>query len=345
MSDLGSLIFYIVSFFLSSCLYFFYNKSSKKIFLILAFVIPMLIGGLRYYVGTDYELYITLHRNNSDVDFGFQLINSVARYFNSYQVMFFIYNFLTLLFVFLGLRSIDKKYRTFAYFCFLFLFYTSSLNIIRQMLAVSIVFYSYKYIVNKKFFKFLICVLVATCFHNTAILFVFLYILLNNTNKKIRILSLIILLLIVLRYEQLIIYLGNISILSKFVRYQDYTGTKSFNNYSFYLDLLIMFYILLFRKKLTEYDKDNKVYIYMYVISLILMLTGFSNPAVKRIANYFKMSEIILLPQIPHVCNNSKDKLLNYVLISVYLIGSFIVFAYVLRQADIIPYNFVEGIW
>lgn len=341
MSDFVSIIFYIFSFLFSVFLYKLYEKSNKKIFEVLSFIIPMVIGGFRNFVGTDYPLYITLYNNNSTVDFGFIVISRIAKYFNSYQLMFFIYNFLTLLFIFLGLKNVDKKFRTFSYFGYLFLFYTSSFNIIRQMLAVSIIFYSFKYIINKNFFKFFIWVIVATCFHNTAILVLPLYIIVNF-NIKYKLFSLAVLLLICLNYEKLIYIFSNISILSKFVRYSEYTGTVSFNNYSFYLDLLILIYLLIFRKAINNYNKDNDKYLYMYSISVILMLTGFTNPAVKRIANYFKTSILFLLPVIPYVQKDSKNKMLHFLIIIIYVIGSLVMFAYVLKQADIIPYNFMN---
>lgn len=340
MNDIESILFYITFFFISTFFYKLYNKSNSKIFLVLSFSIPMLIGGLRYKVGTDYELYLMLYNNNSKVDWGFQIINYIAKLFNNPQILFFIYNFLTLFFVFKGMKNIKQSYRSLAYFCFLFIFYTSSFNIMRQMLAVSIIFYAYKYIDEKNFKKYCFWVFIATCFHNTAALCLLLYFLINTKNKKIVFWYMLILIFIVLNYESLIILLGKIPFLSKFVRYQEYTGKQSFNNYSFYFEFIVTIYMLIFYKRLINKNQSNQNYIFMAIISLILMFTGFSNPAVKRIANYFKMSHIILLAQIPYIPKKNNDKVLNLIVVFTYSVGSFILYTFILKQADIIPYNF-----
>ena len=59
----------------------------------------------------------------------------------------------------------------------------------RQWAAMSIVFYSYKYIRKKELKKYLLLILIASLFHKTALLMIFLYILQNiNISKKVHIL-------------------------------------------------------------------------------------------------------------------------------------------------------------
>ena len=78
MSDFASLLFYILFFLLSFICYYVYNKKNYKIFLFLSFIIPAMIGSLRYYVGTDYGTYISLYNNKSNVDIGFSIITEIA---------------------------------------------------------------------------------------------------------------------------------------------------------------------------------------------------------------------------------------------------------------------------
>src|SRR5690606_24008100 len=55
------------------------------------------------------------------------------------------------------------------------MFFLESLNIVRQFVAISIIFYSITYIHEKKFTKFLTCVLLACMFHVTAFVAVIMY--------------------------------------------------------------------------------------------------------------------------------------------------------------------------
>ncbi|MEK1351552.1 EpsG family protein [Limosilactobacillus fermentum] len=53
--------------------------------------------------------------------------------------------------------------------------WSSSMFILRQWCAMAILTYSYKYIKQKKFFRFLIIVLIAAMFHHTAVIFLLAY--------------------------------------------------------------------------------------------------------------------------------------------------------------------------
>ena len=243
------------------------------------------------------------------------------------------------MFVFLGLSNVDKQNRSIAYFLFLFLYYTTSFNAVRQMLAVSIVFYALKYIVNPNVFKFIFFVVLASLFHNTAFIILLLYPLAVTKNTKIKVLSCLLLLLSLYYFDQIIMYISSISFMQHFKMYSVYTDSISFNNYSFYLEMFIFLVILIFRRGIFDFNSNYKVYFYLYILGLILMLTGFFNPYVKRISLYFIISSIILLPTIPLVCKNPKNKLVMYMFIFGYSVLKFIISVYILRQSNVIPYN------
>lgn len=341
MSDFESLIFYILSFLLSAGLYAAYCKKDKKIFLIGAAIIPLLIGGLRYNVGTDYMSYYDFYKNSSFIDPGFYFISSVARYFGSYQLIFFIYNLLTLLFVFLGLKNLDKQYRPIAYLCFLFLFFTVSFNAIRQMLAVSIVFFSYKYAINKRILPFVMAILFATIFHTTAIFGIILYPLLNLNKKFMKVAALIIMLVAVLNYQNIVSVLVNLSFFDHFSSYESYVGNATFSNMSFFADLLVLAYLVFAKKRASERDPTFRKYLFIYIIGIILSLTGFSDPYVKRIALYFTITSVALLSIASSSYENKKNRLINQMIVVIFVISKFIIQIYLLGQADIIPYNFI----
>ncbi|MBQ3470523.1 EpsG family protein [Candidatus Saccharibacteria bacterium] len=343
MSDFGSLVFYVFSFLISAILYNFYCKHNRKIFLFVAALIPILIGGLRFNVGTDYSSYYNYYMHGSFVDPGFYLISSIARMFDNCQVMFFIYNALTLLFVFLGIGNMKKECRPIAYLCFLFLFFTTSFNAMRQMLAVSIVFFSYKYAMNKKILSFVILTLIASLFHITAIFGLIIYPLLRIKRRAIKVAASVAVLCVAIGCQGVIGGISELSAFEHFSMYQNYNGS-GFSNASFFFELLVLAYLASFYRQIAKKDESFAGYFFVYFVGVILLLTGFYSPFVKRIALYFTISSITLLPVIPFSCKNGKDKMLNQVIIVAFIMSRFIVQSFLLGQADIIPYNCV-GLW
>lgn len=338
MSDFFSLIFYIFFFFLTVIFYYLCVKYNKKVYLIISFIIPMLIGGLRYDVGTDYMSYLEYYINHIDIDIGFTIISLVARLFDNFKVMFFTYNFLTLIFVYLALNNISKQNRSAALFLFLFLYFTTGFNAIRQMLAVAILFYSYKYIVNKSFIKYLLFVMLASVFHSSAIITIIVYPIVISDNKFVKFIIYVSLITFIIFFEKMILFISNINYFSHYSIYISYTDSIKFNNLSFFIEMFFLLYVLRYKSKMIKYNPSNKYYLSLYFIGVLLMLTGFINPYAKRMSIYFTISSVFLLSSMPCIFKNSKDRLLNYILIFGFTLLRFIITVYILHQSKIIPY-------
>lgn len=341
MTNLQSVVFYICSFGLSAILYKTYCKHGKKIFLFLAILIPLLVGGLRYHVGTDYDSYYHAFQQKAFIDPGFYVISSFSRLFGDYRLLFFTYNAITLLFVFLGLRNIDVKYRPLAYTCFLFTFYTTSFNAMRQMLAVSIVFFSYKSVVDKKLLRFTLSIALASLFHTTAIFGFVLYPIMNIERKSTKMIIALFALLVALNYQTILNSISSLSFFGHYSLYNDGVSKVDFSNLSFFVDLLTLFYILLSKRKNIR-DELFEKHLFIYIIGLIVSLIGFYDPFVKRISLYFSFSSIVLLAYVPFFCKKSKDRLASQVVIVFFVIGKFVIQTYLLGHFGIIPYNFLE---
>ena len=124
-SKLGSLIFYLVLFSTSTFLLYLGNKKNIKLLKFFAIIIPILIGGFRYFVGTDYTNYIDYYNvygpmslneyliKNSFFEILFYFITRVSYVFTSnYYLLFFVSNSLIVVFAVV-------KYKTFRIFSFL----------------------------------------------------------------------------------------------------------------------------------------------------------------------------------------------------------------------------------
>ena len=361
MTKVQSLFFYIILFIFSAMiitkvgnLYKKENTQKRNIKIIILTIIgigiPIIIASIRYYVGTDYESYIGIYNIRKDLllsdlittnwEFLFNVIIKISGLLNNYQYLFGIMSFLTVIILYATIYEYKTELSLgFMFFLYLFLYFTTSFNIIRQALAIIIVAYSYRFIFERDLKKFIMTVLIASFFHITALVFLPFYLILdkNNTRKKIaKTLCLVIVLVFTLNYNVVINFLSNITI---FERFELYSVIQESNNLEFLLNLVILSLVLLFRKPLMKYNSKNELFIYLYTIDVILMFSGYFSPFLKRIAMYFGISNIFVLASFPQIAKNNRQKVLIYFLLIIYAISIFIITTYLLKQGNIIPYN------
>jgi len=366
MSDLESLLFYIFNFILSAFFLYIVEKKYKKIneknsrikiiiFSLLGIMIPILIAGLRYNVGTDFETYMKMFNawkeyditqifTNMRTEVLFGMIIKISGIFNNYRILFFISSLITVLMVYLSiLYNKEKISIALAFLLYLLLYFPSSLNVVRQAIAVAIVLYSYRYVIQKNILKFAIAIIIASMFHTTAILLLPFYFIFNfekrenNLKNLLKIIYLFFLILIVLNYNSILKILTGYS---AFQKYQNYGYIENFGgNKMIIVDTIILAIILLYRKPLEKYDKNTKLYIFMMIVGYILELTGFISPYIKRIAVYFNICSIYVLSMFPKIAKNKKEKNIIVFFIIIYAILLFFISIYLLKQGNIIPYN------
>lgn len=191
LSLFSSVFLYVSIVILSSLLIRLAEKEGifQKLFVFLAFLVVALPSAFRYEVGLDYTTYTTIY----DIIVGAGSITDSVRFFNieysfrvlsfishdlldSPQMIFSFYAVFTNLFMVLGIYFYRKQTRmSTMMFMYTTLYYLLSMNIARQMLAVSIIFFASKYILKKSFIKYLIFVLLAACFHKSSIVAIVLY--------------------------------------------------------------------------------------------------------------------------------------------------------------------------
>lgn len=165
------------------------KDSQKKYFGIAVFAITWFLTAFRYEIGWDYDSYknmffsVDFNIDDPEIEPGFAIIVVLLRNVGfDYQMLFVVFATITYAFFWKGLsfyRSrIDKNihYGIAAYLLFLgpiFNFYT--ISAVRQMTAVAIFFWSTKFIVETKFFKYTLALILASLFHYTAILLIPIY--------------------------------------------------------------------------------------------------------------------------------------------------------------------------
>jgi hypothetical protein len=113
---------------------------------------------------------------NSDeqrMEIGFKLLNSICKSFiDNVQFLFFTVALLIACFLFRALPNYSPLPQLSVIIYFGLLFFQLDMIVIRQGIAVAVMFYAYKYVENRQFLKFLIFLLVASWFHISVIILI-----------------------------------------------------------------------------------------------------------------------------------------------------------------------------
>lgn len=353
----ASLILYLSVFTISSWAFNLRNRltingiPARKVAITLILIFPVLLGAMRYNVGSDFQTYSGMYDIVKNISFGewirntdfingtptgMYILSRIANLFDSEKVFFG----LTIICIFLPivfalLKDWNDIPVELAAFVFLTTEFPTNLNIIKQGIAISLIFWGFKYIYDKKYIKYLLVIFVAFIFHQTAIIAVPLYFLWNK-HKKVSILRKIISLIICV----LVIFFMN-TILEQIGGYwSSYIDSEGTSNQLFFLNLIWLVVFLFFYKPLVKLDKRNDLLIFIYLIGVVFTAIGFWSVFGKRIANYFTIVQIILIPQLTYVANEKSKKIVRIGII-LYAVALFIYMYMYGGHANIFPYQLI----
>ena len=164
--------------------------SATNILIFIAMIPLIFTSGFRYGVGSDFNAYykanVVFNGNiwNALIHFkepGIALIVKIVSFFTTNgSAYIFVFSFITIVF---SVRYITQNTDYYFFAILLFIFTGSwhgSFNGVRQYLAATMLTFSYKYIIEKKFIKYAILVYFASLFHSSAIVMIVLYFLMRN---------------------------------------------------------------------------------------------------------------------------------------------------------------------
>lgn len=174
------------------------NVNSKTIslvrrpLLLFSIITFSLIIGLRYDVGIDWKNYKELLEElinkgyvEQNIEFGYlYLMKAVILLDSSYYSLFICIAFLQITFFYSRGLDFDRVFPFLIIYFFALGNFIYSLNIMRQMLAISIIFFGTKYIINKQFIRWLLVCILASFIHKTAIICMPFYFLNHNFSKN-----------------------------------------------------------------------------------------------------------------------------------------------------------------
>lgn len=307
---------------------------NKKIPLAICFIQFTLLIGLRYQIGADYSAYENMFYNikNSNVllnidivEPGYYLLNKM---FSCLDNGFFYMNFLiaaiTMFFFYISILKLSNhpfsSVLVFVSFCLLY----QCMNQTRQMLALSLCFYSIIYLLNEDKRKFYLIIVIASLFHYSSLIILIInFVSIKFTKKTLKI-YLILFILSPFIYN-IFIYLLN------FTPYREYLGSYYDNKLltSVIINTIVRMIFLGFIMLNLKYKNMNKktiVLMHMACICFFIQLLTLKSSFFARLSTYFFISYIVLIPELYFKLFRKKDSI---VIASIIFVVAFSIYHYI----------------
>ena len=303
------------------------NPRNYQLFVFASALILILVSGFRYDVGTDYMAYSRAYHSLADnvwaelISFkepGLAIIAWISHFISSdYVMMFLIVAAIT---VGLNTRVISKHSGSFAFGILLYLFIGSwhnSFNAVRQYLAAAILFAGHRYILDRKFIKYLIVVFIAMLTHTTALAMLPVYFMVG---RRFTIKNAIIILLatVVLRFSYDYLF-GIMSSLKGSDQTQYTYMNTEVNAFRVLVTIPPLFlYFLIPKERRT--NAEMEFYMSLLVVNAGFMIAMRDSAYLARLGIYTETYTAIAIPLFTHELNARNRKLVTAAVLFLYFI-------------------------
>ncbi|WP_278650399.1 EpsG family protein [Rodentibacter pneumotropicus] len=327
---------------------FFKERNIVTPFFFLSFSILLILGAIRYNVGTDYILYsnyqIPFVLDNKDVNFEF-LAKEVTKFGfllsgqEHYQYIFAIYHFICVFFVFYAIKK-QSKILSLSIFIYIFSgFYNFSLNGMRQAMAISIILYSMRFIFERKMLYVLV-VIITSLFHKSAFICL---LLVFFDRKTLGMKSFLIILFLI--FSIFILFRGFIySIISTLGMYSEYIGGQfDTGEYNITVTIygIVTFAIFHSLNELTKecFLRERVFYINInYVLFMLTLIMSFI-PNGYRLFYIFLPFHIIIFPNMIFLLKNRNNRYVYGVCLLLFYFLFFTKAILITNYGETLPYR------
>lgn len=310
------------------------NSEFDKYYLIVISILFYLQFALRSnFIGNDTIAYVLLYENLQAIDYT-EVMLWIGRFEIGYlyfsKIISDIFTSPQFLFVVSGLIIIPA-YSVFIYkyskliWLSVFLYFTlryfdENMNILRQALAICFILYSYSFLRKKRLIRFLICVFLASLFHKSAIVFILAWsinlIRIRNNYFFIFLLGIIVSFIIAPIVTN---FLFKYEIVHSYYIDSDYLESGKLGPaLSLIVSSLIFLFCLFTRSyKIANFDRktneiiyDNNSMLFLQMLGVFILIFNLYFSILGRVAMYFNLFSIILLPNSVKCIRNRN----NYIL-------------------------------
>jgi hypothetical protein len=307
-------------------------------------------------VGLDTSLYLDITERTTNIlslesaSYSFEIFYNfvcgriIAYSLDPHLILYF-FSILTFIFLVKAFKRFEVNISLGCFFFFLCGFYFLSLNIARQLTAVSIILYAYSFLQyeNKKKYLFFLYVILAATIHFSSIVFIlFYFIRYLNISKKIFILFATVALLYTFLPANILIssFIRDNNLLLQYQQYllhADEFNESSLNGQIFNI-IKFAFNIFIF----TQLNKNNDVIDRLFIVSIVLDLLMFGVFGdFRRILLGILIIRIVYYARYFNQNKFNMTKMIIFALfVLVYMYEIFTPIAVGSGSYDIVPYNF-----
>lgn len=335
-----------------------HQKVKRRIAVSFAIAIPVLVAGVRYSIGTDYFAYIEgfeLIRYGLDVrwnmEYGYKWLNILLAYSGlCAQSIMFAASLIMMSFI---SKALLKKREVISVgmgaLTFMLLFYQSSFNIVRMMIAVSIFLYNIINIENRKLLKYLFFTVLAASFHISALVTAPVYWIFWSFRVERNLFRRILLYggagLFIIFFNPILEWLLSVTNIQSMSYYSQYIGASNksvgevIKQVILYLPLVIPGALMY--KKCMKQDKNFYIYYSLVVIGVIMVgLSIFTSTYVDRLAEYFTVAAVMVVPVYMDIFIK-ENKLFFYVGMIYYLFLFWIYIYFICNNHGTVPFQWI----
>lgn len=293
------------------------NKTARNIYLILTMGLLMILTIFRRIdVGNDTFSYYILFMNiknygvniNPEIELGYKYLNFlIGSFTNNYQILLVVIGVMSYVSVIRFINAYSYNL-SFSVLLFFLLFYKPYINVMRQVIAISLVLVAIKFLFKEKPIRYFILIILGVFVHNSVvicILFPFFY-KIKFTKKK-AFLFILFSILLSISGDFIIQLFLSIGKSTKYVLKEN--AISSLFNFLMNAVLFIVQQILFFRIPIDTPINDKRkmnFYSWMALMSIFFSIIGFRIWIMQRLILYFNIFYLLSIPNSIVLVKRSK---------------------------------------
>lgn len=313
-----------------------HTKGSVLLWMLLVISPVVVLATVRYRVGTDWITYLNIYQHFKSVKLsiinigggriepGYQLLMFVTSlFFKSDYSIFFSTSLLILSLVFLFCyKNSNSSAIVFTLFLFYVLYFNMFLNLMRQVIAAVILLLGFRYLEEKRYTKFVVIVILAMTFHESAI-FALLFIVFRKMTKNRNLLNYALPIICLLSPIWVNLFLKIIkkivaNFLPKYALYLDWQGNSSHGYLLYILPVICLIYFWGYKE--VVHNELHSMYLGLIWFQIPLQAIGAQISVVDRLTIYLGIIQLILIPDIVSKIPNKQKRLVAMLSFSIWFI-------------------------
>lgn len=285
------------------------RKKRDSLFLKITFFIFFLVVAFRgFNIGNDTQMYLNLFQNcvvkkwqiivfGGYFEIGYLFINVIIGMISSSSRFFMLVMSAILnygMYKFIKENSDNYFLSSILYVGMLFLY--TSMTMMRQFTALIIVLYSIKYAKEKKLFKFVFIIFIASLFHTSAWICLIYYLIVNIkfTRKRVFVIILVSFLAMLMIGPLTDLFY---TLVSRTNYYENRLGSEGIANI-IYTFIYLSFFVFTYTITKNKNEKLNNFYLYSMLFAVSANMLGINMDILSRVSLYFNALTIIALPNL-----------------------------------------------